>query len=186
MIITILAEPRSGSTNLANAFFNNKDFTVLFLPSDSKSKWYINDEPKNYYFTTKYLMIKEDFYNHKNFKQLLNISDKIIFLYRENSEEQIWSWINAKTTDNWDGMWQYNEKIMLNKESEIEYFLNLKNEFSILMNNTPNSISISYEDIYEKNKFNKIKEFLGEDIAKNINFPIGKRYRINVNKKKLL
>ena len=39
MIILLLCEPRSGSTNLANWFFINKKFTVLFIPSDPLSKW---------------------------------------------------------------------------------------------------------------------------------------------------
>jgi hypothetical protein len=32
MVVTILAEPRSGSTNLTNWFYHNKDFTTLFNP----------------------------------------------------------------------------------------------------------------------------------------------------------
>ena len=58
MIITILAEPRSGSTNLANWFYFNKNFTTLFIPSDPKSKWYKPESPKEYTYTTEYLLIK--------------------------------------------------------------------------------------------------------------------------------
>jgi len=39
MFITLLTEPRAGSTNLANWFIDD-DFTVLYIPSDIKSKWY--------------------------------------------------------------------------------------------------------------------------------------------------
>jgi hypothetical protein len=41
MIITIIAEPRSGGTNLANWFLSNKDFTILYEPITSSDKqWY--------------------------------------------------------------------------------------------------------------------------------------------------
>lgn len=186
MIISLIVEPRSGSTNLANCFFNDKDFTVLYTPSNHLSKWYIDDKPKNYRFITKHLMVKEDFYENKNFDELIDISDKVIFLYRENRDEQIKSWINAKVTNNWDAQWKYSEKVMLEQQSEIDYFTNLKYHFNKLINNNTNALKISYEDLYEKNGFYKIREFLGDDICKNINFPMGKRYRINTNKINLI
>ena len=105
MIITILAEPRSGSTNLANWFYFNKNFTTLFIPSDSKSKWYKDVSPKEYTYNTEHLLIKEDYYHYKNFDELISISDKVILLYRENIEEQIDSWTNAKLTSNWEKQW---------------------------------------------------------------------------------
>ena len=37
MVITILAEPRSGSTNLTNWFYHNKNFTTLFEPLNPMS-----------------------------------------------------------------------------------------------------------------------------------------------------
>ena len=184
MIISLIVEPRSGSTNLANCFFNDDNFTVIYLPSDPLSKWYINDMPVNYRYVTKHLMVKEDFYIEKDFKQLIDISDKTIFLYRENSEEQIRSWVNAKVTNNWDGAWKYDENIMINQQQEIEYFKNLKSEFTKLVERTSNSLKISYEELYNNNGFDKIREFLGYDVTNNIIFPMGKRYRVNVNKSK--
>ena len=87
MIVTILAEPRSGSTNLTNWFYFNKNFTTLFIPSDPKSKWHKAVSPKEYKYTTEHLLIKEDYYHYKNFDELIGISDKVILLYRENIEE---------------------------------------------------------------------------------------------------
>ena len=40
MVITILAEPRSGSTNLADWFKSNKDFTILQEPLNKHGKSY--------------------------------------------------------------------------------------------------------------------------------------------------
>ena len=49
MVITILAEPRSGSTNLTNWFYCNENFTTLFEPLNPISKWFQkNVEPKTY------------------------------------------------------------------------------------------------------------------------------------------
>ena len=49
MIITIIAEPRSGSTNLTNWFYFNKNFTTFFnpdIPPEHRSiyttKWFQN------------------------------------------------------------------------------------------------------------------------------------------------
>ena len=94
MVITILAEPRSGSTNLAKWFSINKDFTVLFEPfnSDMKtSKWYkFGESPTLWKYDTKHFLIKE-IYNKTNTQldELISISDKIIILYREDIKTQI-------------------------------------------------------------------------------------------------
>ena len=59
MVITILAEPRSGSTNLANWFRINKNFTTLLEPTNSAARWYQNEiEPKDYKYDTKHLCVK--------------------------------------------------------------------------------------------------------------------------------
>ena len=61
MVITILAEPRSGSTNLANWFYFNKDFTILYEPITSpKWKWYKHGvSPKLWEYKTLHLLVKE-------------------------------------------------------------------------------------------------------------------------------
>ena len=39
MFVTIIAEPRSGSTNLANWFYFNSSFTTLFEPMNPTTRW---------------------------------------------------------------------------------------------------------------------------------------------------
>lgn len=182
MIITILAEPRSGSTNLANWFFLNKSFTTLFIPSDSKSKWYTQKSPKEYTYNTKYLLIKEDYYQYKNFDELISISDKIILLYRENVKEQIESWTNAKLTNNWDNQWTLKN---IKNNNEIEFFIELKNSFKKEYLDK-DYFKISYEELYYNNGFVKILDYLDITDLENKNFPYGKKYRINVNTTKNL
>ena len=177
MVITILAEPRSGSTNLANWFYFNKNFTSLFVPSDPQSKWYKSESPKDYKYNTNHLLIKEDYYQHKNFDELISISDKIILLYRKNTEEQIESWINAITTKNWDNQWVSNSIKNIN---ETQFFIELKNSFKKEYLNK-DYFKISYEELYYNDGINKIKEYIKVDGFSN--FPIGKKYRVDVNEK---
>jgi hypothetical protein len=177
MVITILAEPRSGSTNLANWFYFNKNFTSLFVPSDPQSKWYKSEPPKNYKYNTNHLLIKEDYYQHKNFDELISISDKIILLYRKNTEEQIESWINAITTKNWDNRWVSKSIKNIN---ETQFFIELKNSFKKEYLNK-DYFKISYEELYYNDGINRIKEYIKVDGFGN--FPIGKKYRIYINEK---
>jgi hypothetical protein len=182
MIITILSEPRSGSTNLVNWFYHNKDFNILFLPSDSKSNWYINKKPSEYKYITKYLLVKEDYYHHKNFDELISISDKTILLYRENTKEQIESWVNSKTTNNWDKQWV---PTSIKNEEEEFYFEQLKKTFKCNFLDKE-YFKISYEELYYRNGFQKILDYLDINELENKNFPYGQKYRINVNKTKSL
>ena len=182
MVITILAEPRSGSTNLANWFYFNKNFTTLFIPSDVKSKWYNPKSPKEYEYDSKHLLIKEDYYHYKNFDELISISDKVILLYRENTKEQIESWINAKFTNNWENEWVYKN---IQNNNELTFFTELKNSFKKNYLDK-NYFKISYEDLYYNNGFQKILNYLNIDELENKNFPYGRKYRINATKTKTL
>jgi hypothetical protein len=186
MVITLLAEPRSGSTNLTNWFYHNKNFTTLFEPANPGSKWYQNEiAPKDYKYNTKHLCIKEIYYPGINWDSLLNVSDKIIALYRENGQEQLESFLNAIKTNNWHMNYVYKkEENDLLKEKSI-YFNTLKTEFK------ENYIDkeffkISYEELYYKNGFQKILDYLNLSELENKNFPYGSKYRVNLNKPKSL
>lgn len=178
MIIALLCEPRSGSTNLANWFYFNKNFTTLFNPSDIKSKWY----NKGYTYNTKHLLIKEDYYHYKNFDELISKSDKIILLYRENETEQIESWINAKITNNWDREWISTD---IKNDNENKFFKDLKKSFKKKYLDK-NYFKISYEELYYNAGLEKILNYLDIKELKNENFPYGKKYRINAPKTKTI
>ena len=180
MVITLLTEPRSGSTNLANWFYLNKNFTTLFIPSDPQSKWYKSESPKDYKYNTEHLLIKEDYYHYKNFNDVLNISDKVICLYRENTNEQIESWINAKTTNNWHNNWVLKN---IKNIDETNFFIELKNTFKKEYLDK-NYFKISYEELYYNNGIDRIKEYIKIDGFGD--FPIGKKYRIKTNRLKTL
>jgi len=183
MVVTILAEPRSGSTNLTNWFYFNKNFTTLFIPSNPESRWYKPESPKEYKYNTEHLLVKEDYCHYKNFDELISVSDKIILLYRENVEEQIESWINAKSTNDWHSYWIKTE---IKNDNEKEFFLELKKSFKENYLNNEKYFKISYEELYYNNGFEKIVTYLNIGEVKNIKFPIGNKYRIYVNKTKTL
>lgn len=183
MIITILAEPRSGSTNLTNWFYFNKNFTTLFLPSDPNSKWYISEHPKKYKYITEHLLVKEDYYQYKIYSDLIDISNKVILLYRENTEEQIQSWINAKITNNWHKQWTSRD---IKNNNETTFFTELKNSFKEKYLNKEEYFKISYEELYYNNGFQKVVDYLNLECVKNENFPYGSKYRVDVSGRKNL
>jgi LPS sulfotransferase NodH len=183
MVITILAEPRSGGTNLANWFFFNKNFTTLFIPTDQKSEWYQNEQhPKDYQYTTEHLLIKEDYYHYKDYTEIIKISDKVILLYRENEHDQILSWTNAKKTNNWDGQW-INEHI--EDENERIFFKKLKNSFKENFLSKNDHLKISYENLYFNDGIELIKKYIDLNGLNDISFPIGQKYRIDKKIKSL-
>jgi uncharacterized protein YrzB (UPF0473 family) len=186
MVITILAEPRSGSTNLTNWFYFNKNFTTLFEPLNPYSNGFQkNKEPKDYKYKTKHLCLKEVYYPHKDWDSLLSISDKVIVLYRENGQEQLESFLSALTTNNWDKQYVYIIKNNTFIDEKTEYFKTLKSEFKMKYVNS-DYFTISYEELYYNNGFQKILNYLNIDELENKNFPYGSKYRVNLNKPRSL
>lgn len=177
MVITILCEPRSGSTNLANWFKTYKDFTVLQEPltNPSLAHWLNNKlPPTKWNYPTKYLLVKELFGAYAT--ELLTLSDKVILLYRENEKEQIESWVNSNVTGNWHTRWMYTE---IEDEAEVVYFKELKERFKNEYLNQ-DYFRISYEDLYYRGKFQRVLDYLEIPELKNVNFPHGYRYRKSI------
>ena len=180
MIITLLCEPRSGSTNLANWFYFNKNFTTLFEPITSpKWKWYKHGvSPKLWEYKTPHLLVKEIYRPEEDFLELIEISDKVIILYRENTTEQTESWLNANKTNNWDKYWVFKKDLI--KDEDAWYFNELKK--GIKENYLDkNYFNISYEELYYNNGFQKILNYLDIEELENKNFPYGQKYRVNID-----
>ncbi len=147
MVVIILAEPRSGSTNLTNWFYFNKNFTTLFEPSNPESKWFQNNiEPKDYRYNTKHLCIKETYYPNINWNFLLDISDKIIVLYRENTQEQLESFLNSVVTNNWSKSYVYKNIDDTFTKEKTKFFNQLKSEFKQKYVDNSKYFKISYEE----------------------------------------
>ena len=187
MIITILAEPRTGSTNLANWFNSNKEFTVLQEPLNENSVNY--KRGKSVYtwdYTTHHLLIKEIYTPNKDLKELIEFSDKLIILYRENKNEQLESWLVAGATNNWGGKWTNSKIIIPNREIKLDYFNKMVSGFEkeYVLNN--DMFTISYEELYYNNGFERVVNHLNIDTVKNIDFPYGEKYRVDTKVNKLI
>lgn len=184
MTIAIISEPRSGSTNLANWFRFRKDFTVLFEPynpDNPKLDYYLQTHPKEWKYRTKHFLIKEIYTNEKDFSKLLETSDKVIVLYRDDNKEQLSSWKNAVITNNWVDQWVYNEKIDDNKTVGVNYFFDLKEGIKKNFIDK-NYFSISYEELYYNNGFQRVIDYLNIEGVENVRFPYGQKYRVNIDK----
>ena len=178
MVITILAEPRSGSTNLTNWFYSNKNFTTFFEPLDPASKWFKNYvKPSEYKYKTKHLVLKEIYYSHKDWTELIEMSDKIILLYREGYELQLESFLNSVLTNNWDKEYIFKPNHSPIVVEKTEYFSKLKSEFKSKYLDG-DFFKISYEELYYNDGFQKIVDYINLDCVKNENFPYGKKYRV--------
>jgi hypothetical protein len=103
-------------------------------------------------------------------------------LYRENTQEQLESFLNALNTDNWHLPYVYEKPNILITKEKTEYFNILKSEFKEKYINNKAFFTISYEELYYNNGFEKIVNYLNIDEVKNIRFPIGNKYRINKTK----
>jgi hypothetical protein len=190
MVITILAEPRSGSTNLANWFRGHKKFTILQEPLNigmKKFNEYKGDtSPKEWKYNTPYLVIKEIYLPNADLTELIGISDKIILLYRENDIQQLESWLVANETKKWISPWVINSIKISNQQDKENYFYSLKNGFKNEYLNDSNLFKISYEELYYNNGLQKILDYLNIDCLKNENFPYGSKYRVERNIKSLI
>lgn len=186
MVITILAEPRSGSTNLGKWFKLNKEFTVLLEPYNRDAFDYKKDSPiHDWEYTTEHLLIKEIYWPGKDLRELIEFSDKIIVLYRENKEEQLESWLAAHYTNNWTGEW-YTNQVIHSRNNKADYFYNLTSGFASNYILNENYFKISYEELYYNNGLQKVIDYLNLDCIKNENFPYGKKYRVDLVRSKLI
>jgi hypothetical protein len=191
MIVTVIAEPRSGSTNLAVWFSYLENFTVLFEPTNptiAGNNKFIDTLPTDWKYNTKHMLVKE-IYTQKNLIQpeLLKISDKVIVLYREDKVSQFESWKHAIFTNKWDSKWVYKPNLPTEKT------INMHNSFLELMDGFKNEyidnsdyFKITYEELYYNNGFQRIVDYIGLSEVQNIGFPYGTKYRIDAKIDKLI
>jgi hypothetical protein len=185
MIITILAEPRTGSNNLAHWFTTTQTFTVFYEPLNVGMKPYNeykgDTSPHTWKYDTKHLLVKEIYgVDVKKLKELISISDKLILLYRENTELQEESLKMAMYTGNWNTKWS-NRPEVIQKLSDlnIDWFTNLKLNFKSEYLDNDSYFKISYEELYYNNGLQRIVDYIDLPEVQNIGFPHGKKYRID-------
>jgi hypothetical protein len=109
------------------------------------------------------------------------MSDKVIVLYRNNNEEQLSSWKNAVLTNNWSRKWAYSGNIDDNKNIATDHFFEIKEGIKKDFIDK-DYFSISYEELYYNNGFQKVIDYLNIVGVENIGFPYGQKYRVNIDK----
>ena len=191
MIITILAEPRSGSTSLLHWFGCHPDYTIMFEPSDTitvnayfKSDKYSKKLSKNihdemfdtstYKYNTPNLVIKEIAGITDYHIKLINSSDKVIVLFREDYEKQLESFISAYNTQNWFNQYVYDEKHIVTQEQS-----HLNKSKEQIESYKSKYFSISYEELYYRGKIKELVDYIGDFDLNSIPFPYGKKYRLD-------
>ena len=180
MKILLLCEPRSGSTQLARWFFSHK-IDTRFETTSRYGGWYLPDGINGIkYDTNKDLVLKELYRTDWNsISEYINFCDKVIFLFRENTEEQIISYDYGIRNDVWYNFYAIEEGYKP-LDSSIKYIEKLKKNFNLFRQNySNNTLSISYEDLYQRNKINKVIDFLNMEDKLTLDFPTGQKLRIN-------
>lgn len=184
MIITILCEPRTGSSNLLYWFRQHPDFSILLEPLNNKEyekfsteSVIINDmkDVNTWKYKTKHLVIKEICQPFTNYINLIENSDKVIILFRENTKDQIESWLMAKNTDKWGSIYTYNESLIF--DNNYDFLISIKKE--IEKYKTLNHFIISYEELYYNNGIKKLLKYLDIKNLETIKFPYGNKFRKN-------
>jgi hypothetical protein len=176
MTILLIAEARSGSTNLAKWLSKSlPDFRFFNEPFNYRSSDFVGengtiDYSKNNIISEKY------YFNEPLIKEMVKKSDKVFCLRRLNTTEQLESYIMAHKTNNW-----YDEYVAHEIYQNIDEmhdllfkFAESKRQLKMFIDNA-NIKSFTYEDMYFNNGIDDLKSFL--DITSDIPFPYGEKYR---------
>lgn len=182
MVITILCEPRTGSTNLLNWFELHDNYSIVFEPfntpvsrktKSSKSIIFNNiKDIKSWQFNTDNIVIKEIAYPGINYEYFLENSDKVIVLFRENYEEQNKSFLMGSATQNFFNHYSYDKSMIKHETSP--YLELSKTEIKKYFDS--DYFLISYEDLYYRGKINQLINYIGNSDLNNSTFPFGSKY----------
>lgn len=177
MTILLIAEARSGSTNLAKWLKQSLPGYKLFNePFNYRSSHYVGKNNKIDY-NENIIISEKYFYNEELINEYLKNSDKVFCLTRENKVEQMESYIMALKTENWYSKY-IPKNIYDNIENfgfrELERFHQSRIDFKNFID-TNNLKTFTYENLYFNNGIDELKTYL--NIESDISFPYGERYR---------
>lgn len=180
MVYFILAEPRSGGQTLIDWFrICKQGFYTVHEPFNASYNDFTTDTTLQDFTWIKQdnnYIIKELWRINVDYQKVLDVSDKVICLYRENMYEQIRSNIIATKTGNYNKPYPKTDENLVSQQ-EIEHFhseLIKSREALFDFANKNNLDIISYEDLYHSNGIEKIKSWF--NINCDIPFPHNSRY----------
>lgn len=182
MVITILCEPRTGSTNLLNWFGSHDNYSHVFEPLNNPSERKIKSDKniifnnikdiKLWQYKTENIVIKEIVHPNIDYEYFLKNSDRVIVLFRENYEEQTKSFLMSFVTQNFFNHYSYDKSMIKDKTS---IYLELtKTEIKKYFDS--GYFLISYEDLYYRGKINQLIDYIGNSDLNNSTFPYGSKY----------
>jgi len=185
MVYTILAEARTGGSHLIESIQKHTGFDLASEPWTGSPNWFSKTKDVSeigWIGNYENLIIKEIYDPMQNYENLINISDKVFCLYKENWYSQSKSILYSRRFQNWQ--WEYKKTDVDNKitdEQIYKFYYNGNFRFHkwdfqqfIKINNIP---SISYEELYYRNGVEKIKEVF--DLSDEFKFPIYERHLKN-------
>ena len=182
MIYTIIAEPRSGGVSLMNWIEKSlPEFTIAQEPWFNENDLWITGEDVNEVdWIKKYnnICIREIYEPTRDFTNLINISDKVLCLYRKNWREQVRSLLYQEIQNIY--LDTYDEQDVL-KLITIEMindryksnFKKHKDGFKKFIKEN-NFISVSYEELYYGDAIDIVKKHFNFD--NNVEFPLNMRH----------
>ena len=182
MVYTIIAEARTGGSHLVEAL--NKKLPYFELAAEP---W--NLAPNNFTDSTdvtcidwinnhENIIIKEIYNPDSDFLPLINRSDKVLCIYRDNWYAQIKSILYHRLFNEWQ--WEYKKTDVDNTISDEEIYKNYHRGYKSKKKHFQDFIkrmnlpSISYEKLYYQNGVSKIKEIFNLDDS--FEFPIYERH----------
>ena len=182
MIYTIIAEGRSGSQNLLNwlsvALPNFEPIHEPFNPAETRYTQDISGNDLSWISPNKNYVIKELWHTDRNFTPLIEKSDKIICLHRENWFEQVSSLLYAFKTNKWHSKYTVERLRETISEGEIlDYYENIQKDVKEKFQNFIKErglMSITYEDLYLGQGIYDIKDHF--NIETDHIFPFSGRY----------
>jgi len=185
MTILLIAEARSGSTNLAKWLKKSlPDFNLLNEPFNFRSSDFVGNN-RIIDYTKDNIISEKYFFNESLINDMIEKSDIVFCLKRERLVDQLESYIVAHKTNNWYD--EYNpQDIYENIEGlseEIKKFVDSKKQLSDFVKEN-NIKTFTYENLYYENGIQDLKTFL--NIKTDVPFPYGKKYRKDINKKTVI
>lgn len=179
----IIAEKRSGSTNLALSMQENKNLKILFEPITNPNlpDFKYNTPIYQWNISHPFLLIKETFDGITDYKSIIPYVDKIIILHRENSYNQMLSYIYAEKNSKWYHKWYVDDVTDDDIDKYKKEFNEYKAKFKKLFLDNTNYFKITYEELYNENKIKRLADYIGYDLT--FKFPYGKKYS-HTDKKK--
>lgn len=184
MVYTIITEARTGGTHLVDALYKElPNFELAVEPwNGSPNNFTDNKDISNVNWIDNYenIIIKEiyDPNDDVNFLPLIEKSDRVLCLYKDNWYSQIKSMLYSRNFQEWQ--MEYKKTDVDNKVSDDEIyefyygsFKWYKKEFQNFIKNM-NLPSISYEKLYFQNGIREVKKIF--NLKDTFQFPIYERH----------